>query len=81
MPTASLSDGGGAAVRVLPRPRKASGSRSAFAVTTIDDVDIAIAAISGVAWPSIAIGTATDVVDDRERDVLQDRAPRRARHV
>ena len=48
----------GATGRLASRRRKASGKRSALAVTRIDDVDMAIAAINGVAWPVIAIGTA-----------------------
>ena len=34
-------------------------SRSAFAMTSSDEADIAIAAINGVTWPRMAIGTAT----------------------
>ena len=33
-------------------------SRSALPTTTIDDSDMASAAISGVTWPRIATGTA-----------------------
>ena len=56
--SAGLSAGAAStAGRLASAPRR-SGRRSALAVTRIDEVDMAIAAISGVAWPGMAIGTA-----------------------
>ena len=55
-------------------------SRTALAVTAIDEADMAIAASSGVTSPAIASGTNTQIVADGDGEVLQRHAARGAGH-